>query len=99
MAKGRLESDPLFLGLTRPPLVLGVTYIWFLLNMVVWIVVFIQTSSFKHVFIGFPLVHAIGFFICSKEPRFMDIVMIKAGKCSRCRNSSYHGNTDSYDLF
>lgn len=99
MANGRLESDPLFLGLTRPAMAFGVTYLWFMLNAMTWILYFINTSDFVWMIIGAPTIHGIGYFICSKEPRFMDILLIKGGKCMKCKNARYHGNTQSYDLY
>ena len=43
---GRLGTDPLFLGLTRPPMMLGVTYSWFVVNAMIWTLYFINFSSF-----------------------------------------------------
>lgn len=99
MANGRLESDPLFLGLTRPAMAFGVTYTWFMLNAMTWILYFINTSDFLWVFVGAPTIHGIGYFICSKEPRIMDIIMIKGSKCMKCKNARFHGGTQSFDLY
>jgi type IV secretion system protein VirB3 len=96
---GRLEADPLFLGLTRPPMMLGVTYSWFMLNALTWAMVFINTSDFGLMIPGGVATHFIGYMICSREPRFMDIWMVKMSKCSRCKNSGFHHNTQSYDLY
>ncbi len=99
MAGGRLEADPVFLGLTRPAMILGVTYAWFTLNGFFWALYFINTSDFFYLIFGAIGVHLVGFFITSKEPRFMDIVVTKASKCMKCRNTMFHGNTQSYDLY
>ncbi len=99
MANGRLQSDPLFLGLTRPTLVFGVTYMWFVVNIMLNIIAFINTEDMQFLLVAFPVIHAIGFFISSKEPRFLDIEFIKSAKCSKCKNLAYHGFTHSYDLF
>jgi len=96
---GRLQADPLFLGLTRPPMMLGVTYTWFMMNALLWAMVFINTSDFALAIPGAVATHVIGFLIASREPRFMDIWMTRVSKCMRCRNRIYHHNTNSYDLF
>lgn len=96
---GRLQADPLFLGLTRPPMMLGVTYSWFMLNALVWAVVFINTADFGVLIPGAVTVHFIGYMICSREPRYMDIWIVKLSKCARCKNASFHHNTQSYDLY
>lgn len=96
---GRLGVDPLFLGLTRPPMMLGVTYLWFVVNGFIWCMYFINYSDFSVMIPGAIVVHAIGFYLCSKDPRIIDIAFTKARKCMRCRNSLYHSHTHSYDLY
>lgn len=95
---GRLEADPLFLALTRPTMVVGVTYSWLMLEGGVSFVYFIQTSSFKVVFFAIIL-HFIGILICKKEPRFLEIIGVFAKVSGKCRNKLFHGNTSSYDLY
>lgn len=91
-----LQNDPLFVGLTRPTLIFGVSLQYAMLNMVVCGVYFIQTSSLYSIFIGI-IVHIIGYVLCFKEPRFMELYMIKFGKFNQCPNSSYYG-ANSYDI-
>ena len=99
MANGRLESDPLFLGLTRPAMAFGVTYTWFLVEAFVLVIYFINTSDFLGLFVATPILHGVGYFICAKEPRFMDMLIIKSAKCMKCKNARFHGNTQSFDLY
>ncbi len=96
---GRLQTDPLFLALCRPAMIVGVTYAWFTLEGLFWILFFINTSSFSTLIPGALLTHMIGLIICTKEPRFIDLWMIWATTCTKCRNTKYHGNTHSYDLY
>lgn len=95
---GKVTSDPLFVGLTRPPMLLGVTYPFVVVNALVSYVAFILTKNFLYLLFFAPLIHGIGFYICSKEPLFLDLVRVKANKCSRCTNKQYHG-ANSYDPF
>lgn len=96
---GRLESDMLFLALTRPAVILGVTYSWFTLEAMGWLLFFINTSDFITVILGAVCTHLVGTLIIAKEPRFMEMVKVWAVTNTKCRNKRYHGNTDSYDLY
>lgn len=98
MADGRLTADPLFQGLTRPPLVLGVSYMFFILNAIIIMVMFINTQSF----LSFPLAainHGFGYLLCSKEPRAIELWMMRMKYGFRSWNRAYHSFTNSYDVF
>ncbi len=94
---GELEVDMLFLGLTRPSMMFGVTYTVFLMNFFVCMMIFVLTSKFQ-VFLLMGLFHAIGYIMCEKEPLFLELIMIRSQKCNRCKNRFYHGLTNSYDV-
>jgi type IV secretion system protein VirB3 len=96
---GSVGTDPLFLGLTRPPLLLGVSYTFAALNGMVSLMAFVITSQFFYLLILLPGMHLIGWFICLKEPRAIELLMAKTSKCSICRNRMYHGGTNSYDVY
>ncbi len=95
-----LQSDQLFLGLTRPAMVAGVHYLIFMLNFVINILVFIniQDNKFVVMVLGFGSIHAVSYLICLKEPRAIELVMTRYSKCARCRNRLYHKHTNSYDV-
>lgn len=95
---GRLETDPLFLALTRPTMVAGVTYLWVAAEMFSFCLYFINTSDFGG--IKFLLIfHFLGMWLCSYEPRFMDIMQVSSITSSKCKNKRYHNNTASYDMY
>lgn len=96
---GSVGTDPLFLGLTRPPLLLGVSYTFAALNGMVSLMAFVITSKFFYLLILLPGMHLIGWFICLKEPRAIELLMAKTSKCSVCKNRMYHGGTNSYDVY
>lgn len=96
MANGRLGYDPLFVGLTRPNLLFGVSIIYAMMNMMISVTYFINTSSFKIIPIAL-IVHFIGYIACFKEPRFMEIYLNKNAKCNQCPNKSYYG-VNSYNV-
>lgn len=99
-AKGGLQSDQLFLGLTRPAMVMGVHYLIFMLNFMINVLLFvnIQHNKFVTIAVCFTTVHACAYLVCLKEPRAIELLMTRYGKCSRCKNRLFHKYTNSYDL-
>lgn len=99
MSAGRLQSDPLFQGLTRPTMIMGVSYMYFVINAVISMITFINTQDFKILIMVAPVVHLIGYLICLKEPRAIELFIIKMAKGYKCMNRGYHGFTNSYDPY
>jgi len=96
---GRLKADPLFQALARPPMVMGVSYMFFVLNGIVCLIAFIQTSNFIVLFLVFPVMHAMGYLLCMKEPRALELLILRASTGTKCLNRAFHGYTNSYDIF
>lgn len=96
---GRLQSDPLFQGLTRPTMIMGVSYMYFVINAALSMIVFINTQSFLTLFVIAPIVHMVGYLICLKEPRSIELFLVKVNKGFKCVNRGYHGYTNSYDPY
>jgi type IV secretion system protein VirB3 len=94
---GNVRVDPLFKGLTRPTMILGVSIPFVILNALASFVYFIQTADFR-VILGTAGVHLFGYVICFKEPLFIELYQIKLSKCNKCSNKLYHG-ANSYDVF
>ncbi len=95
---GRLQSDPLFQGLTRPTMILGVSYMYFVINVVVSMMFFINLQSFKVLVLGMPGIHLIGYIICAKEARAVEMFVLRVAKGARCMNRHFHNGTNSYDV-
>jgi type IV secretion system protein VirB3 len=93
-----LKNDSLFLGLTRQPMIFGVTYNYVFLNMFGSLMYFIATSDFKVVVVSLAM-HGISYLICLREPLLLDLLILKMSKCSKCKNKSFHGFKNSYDPF
>lgn len=94
---GLVRADPLFIGLTRPPMLLGVSYTFAVINGMLCMMLYISTTNFKYLAAMFPI-HALGYYLCSKEPLFIELFRIRAEKCSRSRNKIFHG-ANSYDVY
>jgi type IV secretion system protein VirB3 len=87
---GKLASDPLFVGLTRPTMIFGVSIQFAMLNMIVSVTAFIQDSSLYIIFFA-GVMHLIGYLLCFKEPRFIELYMNRLSKCNQCWNKSFYG--------
>ncbi|MFN7613495.1 MAG: VirB3 family type IV secretion system protein, partial [Alphaproteobacteria bacterium] len=95
---GRLKADPLFQGLARPPMIAGVSYLYFVLNAMFTMILFINTNDFKSFFVGL-IVHGFGYLLCMKEPRAVELWMLRLSKGFLTWNRGYHHHTNSYDVF
>ncbi|MBY0406296.1 MAG: VirB3 family type IV secretion system protein, partial [Rickettsiales bacterium] len=71
----------------------------FVINAIVSMITFINTQDFKILIMVAPTVHLIGFLICLKEPRAIELFIIKMAKGYKCMNRGYHGFTNSYDPY
>jgi type IV secretion system protein VirB3 len=88
-----INSDPLFVGLTRPSMIFGVSVQFAMLNILMASTFFVMKSSFKIIPVAF-LIHGIGYILCFKEPKFLELYMNKFQKCNQCSNKLYHkGNS------
>ncbi len=94
---GTLKTDQLFKGLTRPPMLFGVSFTFFALNFLLTLGAYVMTKDAAVLLVFGPVIHLIGYLICFKEPLFVELFMIKSQRCSHCKNKFYHG-ANSYDV-
>ena len=87
---GKLDSDPLFVVLTRPNMILGVSVEYLMINLMISVTWFIQTSSWTSIFVA-VVTHFVGCILCFRDPRFMLVILNKVGKCNQCSNKSFYG--------
>lgn len=101
MSKGRLSADPLFQGLARPTMIAGVSYLYFVINAILSLVAFINTKNFIILLIVAPSIHGVGYLICRKEPRAVELMILrgKTGYISKNNIAGFHFNANSYDVF
>lgn len=98
---GRLQSDPLFQGLARPDMIMGVSFLYFVLNALVTMIMFINTKNFIVLLMVGPIVHLVGYLICMKEPRAVELIVLRGKYGYKSWNNlmGYHSYTNSYDVF
>ncbi|WP_253299762.1 type IV secretion system protein VirB3 [Wolbachia endosymbiont of Chironomus riparius] len=97
MSTGSIETDQLFKGLTRPAMLFGVSYMFAILNVMICMVIFINSSDLRIILLLLPTIHGMGYIASAKEPLFIELFMVKMQKCSKCLNRFYYG-ANSYDI-
>lgn len=80
-----LERSPLFTALTRPQMFAGVTYNYFVINAVIAAELFLIFRSVWVLPIAL-VVHGVGVLLCLREPRTIDLWLMRIGQCPRVRN-------------
>ena len=81
----QLDRDILFVGLTRPQMLLGVTYGYAIGNAIVTTELFLLFKS-AWVLLAALLIHTVGWLACLKDPRVFDLWLVKVQRCPRVRN-------------
>lgn len=80
-----LDRDILFVALTRPQMLLGVTYGYAVANAIVTTEMFLIFQSLFVVLVAVAL-HLLGWLACLRDPRIFDLWLVKARRCPRIGN-------------
>ena len=97
MATVALVKDPLFQGMTRPTMLLGVTYEAFVFNFLFSTIVFLGSGNLLSELVALPI-HLVCFLICLREPRFFGLVKLWLLTSGRTRNRLAWGAASSSSL-
>lgn len=95
---GRLQADPLYQGLARPTMIAGVSYMYFLLNGMFSTMVYIWSQSVYAILMG-AAIHGFGYLLCMKEPRAVELWLLRMRTGYQSWNRVFHHYTNSYDVF
>ena len=82
--------QPLFISLTRPQMIGGVTYSYLVANLIASTEAFLVTRSWGALLL-FALVHAAGYLLCLAEPRRFDLWLTRFARARRLRNAKLWG--------
>jgi type IV secretion system protein VirB3 len=82
-----LTADPLFVGVTRPPMRWGVAYPALLLNLMATMEIFLLTKNLLTLLIAVP-VHGLCALLCARDARFFDLLLVWA----KTHGASLFGN-------
>lgn len=80
-----LDRDILFVGLTRPQMLLGVTYGYAIANGILTTELFLLFKSIW-VLAAALIVHVVGWLACLRDARIFDLWLVKARRCPRVAN-------------
>lgn len=80
-----MERDPLFVALTKPQMFAGVSYSYFVINVVAAMELFLIFRS-PLVLLAALTVHFLGVALCLNEPRMVDLWLAKVRLCPRVGN-------------
>src|SRR3546814_17424004 len=75
-----VERDVMFVALTRPQMLAGVTYSYFVANAVLATELFLIFHTLWALVIAL-VVHVAGMMLCRREPRFLDLWLNRLGRC------------------
>lgn len=91
--EAQVEIDPLFVGMTRPPIVMGVPMEFFGINFILFGIGMIAFLSLTGKFLFFLCVciplHVLGYIATEKEPHWMNIYLTKVAHCGPIQNRSF----------
>lgn len=85
-----LDRDTVFVALTRPQMFAGVTYSFFVINLVLATELFLIFRSIW-VLAASVIIHLIGTVLCLREPRILDLWLVKVSRCPRIKNYGIWG--------
>jgi type IV secretion system protein VirB3 len=80
-----LDRDVLFIGLTRPQMLLGVTYSYAVVNAILTTELFLVFKS-GWVLLAAVLIHLIGTVACLRDPHIFELWLTKVRRCPRIPN-------------
>jgi type IV secretion system protein VirB3 len=70
-----VTTDPVFVGVTRPPMRFGVTYLALLGNLVFTMEGFLLTKNLLVLLIAVPI-HGVCALLCARDARFFDLLLV-----------------------
>jgi type IV secretion system protein VirB3 len=70
-----VTADPVFVGVTRPPMRFGVTYAALLANLVFTLEGFLLTKNLLLLLIAVPI-HGVSALLCARDARYFDLLLV-----------------------
>lgn len=92
-----ITRDVLFVGATRPPMIMGVTFEVFILNGMTTAIVFLSIGNPLYLLVCAP-VHVLAYLLCLNEPRRFKLLALKA-KCMMDNRNRSFWKSNSYSPF
>jgi type IV secretion system protein VirB3 len=83
-----MERDRVFVALTRPQMFAGVTYGFFIVNLILATELFLLLKTLWVLAVAL-IIHLIGVAVSAREPRVFELWATKARRCPRVSNYAY----------
>jgi len=83
--------DTLFVGLTRPATILGISYTAFVIEFVTVTIVFLAVGNPLYLLLILP-VHSMMYLISANNPNVFSALMLWVKTNGRCRNQAFWGS-------
>jgi len=83
-----LATSPVFRALTQPQMFAGVTYPFFVINLVVTTEAFLISRS-PWSLLTAVILHLTGYVICLYDPRLIDVWIKNVSLCGRIKNRAF----------
>ena len=83
-----LAADPVFLGMTRPPVVWGVPFRAVVLNGVLTTLAFLAMNDLRGFLVFLP-VHAVSYLLCLRDVRIFDLLFVRAAMTPPVPNARF----------
>ena len=83
-----LSAAPVFRALTQPQMFAGVTYSFFVINLVVTPELFLITRSGWSLLAAL-VIHGVGYIACLYDPRIFDLWITRVSRCPRVKNYAF----------
>lgn len=87
--------DPLFVGLTRPAMVLGVPYGAFITEVLAVAMIFLTTGSPLYILLALPI-HGVMYLLSAHDPGMFASIFLWMQTIGRCRNKAFWGDAASF---
>jgi type IV secretion system protein VirB3 len=85
-----IQTDALFVGLTRPATLCGIPYMAFVIEFIGVTLLFLAVGNPLYLLAGLP-VHGLLYLISSSDPGRFDSMALWSKTIGRCRNSRFWG--------
>jgi type IV secretion system protein VirB3 len=83
-----MRPEPVFVALTRPQMFAGVTYSFFVINLILAVELFLIFRS-AWVLAAALVIHLVGMIASLREPRIVDLWLTRVRHCPRVRNHRF----------
>jgi type IV secretion system protein VirB3 len=91
-------DDPLFLGLTRPTMIWGISYEALIVCLMASAVIFLAVGNPFYMLVYIPM-HGVCYLVCLRDPRTFRLIVLWLNTKGKCNSKSRWGNVSTATPF